>query len=145
MNANRNDFSVFNIMILLVMIAALAVVAISSFNSAQTFAREKKVGINCETLKRAADYFFVMSNGRYPNNTQDKLSKGVTFLQLVSDPQLFINPFTGAADQPIDGRATKSGQVGYMAIDNDGDGEAEGYEITGFGQEAQIVTLTSGQ
>jgi prepilin-type N-terminal cleavage/methylation domain-containing protein len=141
--SNRKGFTLIELMIVVTIIGILAAIAIPNFINMQNLAREDEVKSNAHAVQLAAERFAVKNNGKYATSVDDVLPSGITFIQLLPGGHLLKNPFTKVADSPIDGVDPNVGQIGYISVDDNGDGEIDGYQVTGFGKKAQILFLTN--
>jgi len=134
---NRKGFTLIELMIVVVIIGILAAIAIPNFISMQDRAKEAKTKGAAHTVQLAAEDFAVRNDGVYSDAQADLLA-------LLPGAVLLDNAFTGVASEPqFAAAAATPGQVGIQAFAVGGINV--GYTITGFGKEAVVVTLTSGQ
>ncbi|MDX1440132.1 MAG: hypothetical protein R3284_09530 [Rubricoccaceae bacterium] len=87
---------------------------------------------NANTV-RAAALAFEAQNGQFPNEVNE-------LQPFLPGGELLVNPYVGAATEPVDGAAALSGQIGYQPVYAQS-GSVHGYHITGFGETEEIVHL----
>ncbi len=134
---NKKGFTLIELMIVVVIIGILAAIAIPNFIAMQDRAKEAKVKSVAHTVQLAAEDYAVRNNGIYSDAAAD-------ITPLFPGALLLDNAFTGNPTEPQFGAAAATpGQVGIEVI-ADATGTNVGYTITGWGKDANILTLTSG-
>lgn len=135
-----HGFTLVELAVVLVVIGTLATMAIPAFYQAQVRAKEAEVKQNMHTVQLAAESFAVGNEGVYPASIVAAGPDGDALTDLLPQGQLLRNPFTGNPSEPFDGTAITPGAIGYAP--HLVAGEPVGYDITGFGQNALLLTIS---
>lgn len=138
---HREGFTLIELMIVVVILGLLASIAIPNFIKLQERAKESKVKGAAHTLQLTAEDYAVRNGGIYTDAGGDLLPLLPVNVQ---GGNRLENPFTRVYSEPQFGiAATTPGQIGITAI-ADATGTNVGYTITGFGQQEEILVLSSG-
>jgi prepilin-type N-terminal cleavage/methylation domain-containing protein len=138
----RAGFTLIELMIVVAIMGILVTIAIPNFVRMISRAKEAKVKNAAHMLQLAAEDYAVRHDGIYSDAAAE------VGPLLPEDPlggHNLENGFSGDYDQPVWGAAAAaSGEVGIVAL-QDGTGTNVGYQITGFGKDALVITFSSGQ
>ncbi len=138
---NSEGFTLIELMIVVVILALLATIAIPNFIKLQGRAKEAKVKGGAHTLQLAAEDFAVRNQGIYSD------AAGDVGPLLPLDPNganNLENAFTRLYSEPQwAGMAANPGELGIVNV-VDATGTPVGYTINGWGQENEVVVLSSG-
>ncbi len=133
----RHGFTLIELMIVVVIIGILGAVAIPNYMSMQNRAKESRVTGHAHTLQLAAEDFAVRNDGNYSDAQAD-------LLPLLPSGARLVNAFTGGQTEPQFGAAAATmGQVGILEIQVGQN--VVGYNINGWGKDAEILVYSSGQ
>ena len=138
---NSKGFTLIELMIVVVILALLAAIAIPNFIKLQERAKESKVKGAAHTLQLAAEDFAVQNDGVYSDAAVDV---GPLLPEDPNGANNLQNAFTREYTEPAwAAAAANAGEVGIVAV-QDATGTNVGYTINGWGQQAEILILSSG-
>jgi len=134
--AKRAGFTLIELMIVVVVIGLLAAMAIPNYMNMQNHAKEASTKSNAHTVQLAVEDFSVRNDGLYSTNPAD-------LTPLLPGQGLMVNSYTGLFSEPQFGvAAVGPGQIGIQA--NMAGAVVEGYTITAFGTDGNVLTIRSG-
>jgi hypothetical protein len=102
---------------------------------------ERQIIINCYLVQAAVEAWAATNGGIYPQTTGARNPLGRTFIDLLPDGRLLMNPIWLLRDTPVNGMAGASGQVGYLMRDLNGDGVPEGYTIDALTKHHELLLV----
>ena len=134
---HREGFTLVELMIVVVVIGVLASIAIPNYLRMQVHAKEARVKSDVHTVQLVAEDYGVLHDGLYSDQAGD-------LTPLLPGGALMDNAFTKVATEPQFGAAAaQTGQIGIQVVNVNGLPTA--YTITGFGQNAVVLTVRGGQ
>lgn len=96
---------------------------------------------NCDATVAAAEEFSRQA-GRCPSDVAaDALPSGLTMMDFLPNGELLMNPSSNVQDSPVDGMTSEAGQIGYQAIDRNGDGTNDGYLVFAMGADGYTLIM----
>jgi hypothetical protein len=100
---------------------------------------EAKVKALCLIVQKAAEECAAQYGAGYPSEIcDDDLSNPISYYLRGYHLE---NPFTGIEGAPVPHTASSPGEIGYVAITQNG--ERNGFVVTGFGADSVIIALTN--
>ena len=96
---------------------------------------------NADATVAAAEEF-ARQAGRCPSDVGgDVAPGGLTMVDFLPNGELLMNPSFNVQDSPVDGTAGAPGQVGYIAMDRNGDGTSDGYLVDAVGNDGVTTVM----
>lgn len=93
---------------------------------------------NADIVQAAVELFAAATGGVYPSDASvDCTPGGDTVIDLLPGGVLLVNAFTGLATEPVNARAARPGEVGYLPIVESG--RCCGYVITCAGEDCSLI------
>ena len=139
--SRREGFTLIELMIVVLILGILMAIVIPNFLQLTSRAKEAKVKGAAHTLQLAAEDFAVRNLGIYSDAAADV---GPLLPEDPNGGNNLENAFSNAFDQPVwAAQAAASGEVGILAV-QDATGTNVGYLITGWGKDAEVLRISSG-
>jgi len=137
----REGFTLIELMIVVVILGILMAIVIPNFLQLTSRAKEAKVKGAAHTVQLAAEDFAVRNDGIYSDAAAD-------LQPLMPNDQVggqnLQNAFTSGWTEPQYAAAAGTpGQVGILAV-QDLSGTNVGYNINGWGKDAEVIVLSNG-
>jgi hypothetical protein len=110
-------------------------IMLTNLDSIDTYlALEEAVIENCKIVAAAAEAFAFDNNGVYATDSRTTNNAGLSIQDYFPNQRPLMNPYSGLRTVPYWGAAAAlAGSTGYVAIDPNGDGITNGYNVDGVG------------